>query len=154
MLKHRQYIYFCIFSRATLNETYTAQCDGVLPRTPEVRPKSEIYTPKRDDEHPTPFICGVPPPGTAFAKWIIISFRSSRFLAIQHSDASCLLFCMKRSLAHLQDKRLLRVRVHFDSLYKTRQDKNFVYTTHRRKTLKKDSTTYVRYRPPRKKLKS
>ena len=26
-----------------------------------MRPKSEIYTPKRVDEHPTPFICGVPP---------------------------------------------------------------------------------------------
>ena len=123
MLKHRQYIYFYIFSRATLNETFTAKYDGILPITPEVRPKSEIYTPERDDEHPHPFICGVPPSGTAFAKWIIISFRSSRFLAIQHSAASCLLFCMKRSLAHLQDKRLLRVRVHFDSLYKTRQDK-------------------------------
>ena len=34
MLKHRQYIYFYIFSRATLNETYTAKYDGVLPRTP------------------------------------------------------------------------------------------------------------------------
>ena len=34
MLKHRQYIYFYIFSRATLNETFTAKYDGVLPRTP------------------------------------------------------------------------------------------------------------------------
>ena len=41
-----------MFSRATLNETFTAKYDGVLPRTPYVRPKSEIYTPKRDDEHP------------------------------------------------------------------------------------------------------
>ena len=48
-------IYFYIFSRATLNETFTAKYDGVLPRTPYVRPKSEIYTPKRDDEHPHPF---------------------------------------------------------------------------------------------------
>ena len=55
MLKHRQYIYFYIFSRAPLNETYTAKYDGVLPRTPEVRPKSEIYTPELDDEHPHPF---------------------------------------------------------------------------------------------------
>ena len=31
MLKHRQYIYFYIFSRATLNETFTAKYDGVLP---------------------------------------------------------------------------------------------------------------------------
>ena len=34
MLKHRQYIYFHTFSRATLNETFTAKYDGVLPRTP------------------------------------------------------------------------------------------------------------------------
>ena len=28
-----------------------------------MRPKSEIYTPKRDDEHRHPFqLCGVPPP--------------------------------------------------------------------------------------------
>ena len=44
-----------IISRATLNETLTAKYDGVLPKTPQVRPKSEIYTPKRDDEHPHPF---------------------------------------------------------------------------------------------------
>ena len=48
--KIRLDIYFDIFSRATLNETFTAKHDGVLPRTPLVRPKSEIYTPKRDDE--------------------------------------------------------------------------------------------------------
>ena len=57
MLKHRQYI----FSRATLNEAFTAKYDGVLPRTPQVRPKSEIYTPKRDDEHPHPFHMRSPP---------------------------------------------------------------------------------------------
>ena len=34
MLRHRQYIFFYIFSRATLNETFTAKYDGVLPRTP------------------------------------------------------------------------------------------------------------------------
>ena len=34
MLKHRQYIYFYIFSRVTLNETFTAKYVGVLPRTP------------------------------------------------------------------------------------------------------------------------
>ena len=34
MLKHRQYVYFYIFLRATLNETFTAKYDGVLPRTP------------------------------------------------------------------------------------------------------------------------
>ena len=39
-------MYFHIFWRATLNETSTAKYDGVLPRTPKVRPKSEIYTSK------------------------------------------------------------------------------------------------------------
>ena len=34
MLKHRQYTYFNIFSHATLNETFTAKYDGVLPETP------------------------------------------------------------------------------------------------------------------------
>ena len=33
-VKHRQYTYFYIFSRVTLNETFTAKYDGVLPRTP------------------------------------------------------------------------------------------------------------------------
>ena len=33
MVKHRQYTYFYILSRATLNETFTAKYDGVLPRT-------------------------------------------------------------------------------------------------------------------------
>ena len=64
MLKHRQYTYFVMFSSATLNETFTAKYDGVLPRTPKVRPKSEIYTPKRNDEHPHPFHMRNPPPGT------------------------------------------------------------------------------------------
>ena len=62
MLKHRQYRYFNILTRATLNETFTAKYDGVLPRTRQVRPKSEIYTPKRDDEHPHPFHMWSPPP--------------------------------------------------------------------------------------------
>ena len=54
MLKHRQYIYFYIFWRAILNETSRAKYDGLLPRISQVRPKSEIYTPKRDAEHPLP----------------------------------------------------------------------------------------------------
>ena len=32
-----------------------AKYNGVLPRTPQVRPKSEIDNPKRDDKHPRPF---------------------------------------------------------------------------------------------------
>ena len=55
-------ISFYIFSRATLNETFTAKNDGVLPRTPYVRQKSEIYTPKRDDEHPYHLHMRSPPP--------------------------------------------------------------------------------------------
>ena len=55
MLKHRQYIYFYIFWRAILNETSRAKYDGLLPRISQVRPKSEIYTPKWDDEHPHGF---------------------------------------------------------------------------------------------------
>ena len=39
-----------------------AKYNGVLPRTPYGRPKSEIYTPKRDDEHPCPFHVGKPHP--------------------------------------------------------------------------------------------
>ena len=34
MSKHRQYTYFYIFSCATLNETFMAKYEGVLPRTP------------------------------------------------------------------------------------------------------------------------
>ena len=62
MLKHRQYIFFYIFSRATLNGTFMAKYDGVLPRTPSVRPKSEIYTPQRDDELPHSFHMPSPTP--------------------------------------------------------------------------------------------
>ena len=55
MLKHRQYVCIYIFSRETLNETFTAKYDGVLPGTPLLRPKSKFTPPKRDDEHPHPF---------------------------------------------------------------------------------------------------
>ena len=30
-------------------------------KTPQVRPKSEIDNPKRDDKHPRPFDMGIPP---------------------------------------------------------------------------------------------
>ena len=57
-------------TRATLNETFTAKYDGVLPRTRlwtgslfgEKRPKSEIYTSKRADELPHPFHMRSSPP--------------------------------------------------------------------------------------------
>ena len=60
-----------MFSCATLNETFTAKYDGVLPRTPQVRPKSEIYTPKRDDEHP--HLIHMPSPPRAADSTIIMS---------------------------------------------------------------------------------
>ena len=47
--------FFNISSHATLKEIFTAKYNGVLPRTAQVRPKSKIYTPKRDNEHPHPF---------------------------------------------------------------------------------------------------
>ena len=56
-------IHFYISSRLTLKETFTATYDSVSPRTPEGRPKSEIYTPKRDGEHPSPFYMGFSSPG-------------------------------------------------------------------------------------------
>ena len=46
-------------------ETFTAKYNGVLPRTPYVRPKSEIYAPKRDNEHLQPFHMRSPSPGFA-----------------------------------------------------------------------------------------
>ena len=68
MLKRRRYTFFYIFSRATLNETLTAKYDIVLPRKPKVRLKSEIYTPKRDDERLHPFhMRSVHPPGLLYS---------------------------------------------------------------------------------------
>ena len=39
-----------------------AKYHGILPRTPQVRPKSEIGNRKRYNKHPRPFDLGVPPP--------------------------------------------------------------------------------------------
>ena len=61
----QSYISISFRVQTTLNETFKAKYDGVLPRTPLVRPKSVIYTPTRDDEHPHPFpmrILSPPPP--------------------------------------------------------------------------------------------
>ena len=59
---------FLYFSRATLNEIFTVKYDGILPRTPYVRPKSKIYTPKGDEEHPHPFhMRSYPPPPKTYA---------------------------------------------------------------------------------------
>ena len=54
-----QTIYFLYFFACNPKAKYY----GVLPRTPQVRPKSEIYTFKRDDEHPHPLpMQRAPPP--------------------------------------------------------------------------------------------
>ena len=57
-----EYYIFYISSRAKLKETFTAEYNSVLLRKPQVRPKSEIYTPERDDEQPRPFHMSAPPP--------------------------------------------------------------------------------------------
>ena len=64
MLKHRQYIYFYIFSRATLDETFTSKYDGVCPEHPKWD-RNPKFTPLSETSSiPTPFQCGVPLPGT------------------------------------------------------------------------------------------
>ena len=44
------------------SETFMAQYNGILTRTPLERSKSKIYTPKRDYEHPFPVHMWAPPP--------------------------------------------------------------------------------------------
>ena len=79
MLKRRQYIYLDIFLRATLNETFTNKYDGVLPRTPQVRPKSEIYIPEGENEHPHPFhMPSPPPPPGPYLLFFLIIFKTIR----------------------------------------------------------------------------
>ena len=71
MLKHRQYIYFYIFSRATLTETFTAKYDGVCPEHPKWDQNPKFTPLSETTSIPTPFICGVPPPPEPSNKWII-----------------------------------------------------------------------------------
>ena len=52
----------------------------------QARPKSAIYTPKRDDEHPLHFHIGVPPPGT-----LTYHFISNTQKALI-MDSFCLMF--------------------------------------------------------------
>ena len=42
-------------------------------QTPQMRPKSAIYTPKRDDEHPRHFYMESPPPPGQFGQSGLIS---------------------------------------------------------------------------------
>ena len=44
--------------------------------------------------------------------------------------------------------RYLYLAFYTPGMEKTRQDKNFIYTTQKKKTLAKDNTTYVRYKNP------
>ena len=44
--------------------------------------------------------------------------------------------------------RYLYVAFYTPGMEKTREDKNFIYTTQKKKTLAKDDTTYVRYKRP------
>ena len=44
--------------------------------------------------------------------------------------------------------RYLYLAFYTPGMEKTRQDKNFIYTTQKKKTLAKDNTTYVRYKSP------
>ena len=53
-------VFFIISSRATLKDTSMAKNIAVPSWTPQGGPKSIIYTPKRDDEHPRHFRMGVP----------------------------------------------------------------------------------------------
>ena len=52
-----------ISSHTTLSDTCVGKNIGFPSSTLQVRPKSAIYNPKRDDEHPRHFHMGVPPPG-------------------------------------------------------------------------------------------
>ena len=63
MLKHTTTVYFYIFSRATLNKTFTAKYDGVFPKHPKCD-KNPKFTPLSETTSiPNPFMGGVHPPG-------------------------------------------------------------------------------------------
>ena len=60
---HDDYIYFYIFSRATLNKTFTPKYDGVFPKHPKCD-KNPKFTPLSETTSiPNPFMGGVHPPG-------------------------------------------------------------------------------------------
>ena len=63
---------------------------GVLPRTPKVRPKSEIYTPKRDGEHPHPFhmLSPLPPPPRGLNSDTGTSKGKNVYPSDQHKDTN------------------------------------------------------------------
>ena len=46
-------------------------------KTPQVRPKSEIENPKRDDKHPRPFDMGIPPPTARVVKMASTTLTST-----------------------------------------------------------------------------
>ena len=56
---HSIFVHF--FLRTALSKTWMGKCShDFLSQTPQVRPKSAIYMPKWDDEHPCHFYMGVP----------------------------------------------------------------------------------------------
>ena len=59
MLKHRQYNIFTFFSRATLNETFTAKHDGVCLEHPKWDQNPKFTPLSKTTNIPTPFIFGV-----------------------------------------------------------------------------------------------
>ena len=109
----RQYTYFNIFSHATLNETFTAKCNSVLPRTPSVRPKSEIYTPKQDDEHPKPFYMrsASPPPRVTNARALFAS--SLLILSTNKRDSTLLVGYQMRLLVWRVVSKTFKFRLTF-----------------------------------------
>ena len=57
-------MYFYVFCTYNPKIMRSSQLNimGFCPEHPKVRPKSEIYTPKRDDKHPHLFHMQSPPP--------------------------------------------------------------------------------------------
>ena len=52
--------FFQISLSTGLNDTWMGKYSDFPPQTPQGRPKSAIYTPKRDNEHPRHFYVVVP----------------------------------------------------------------------------------------------
>ena len=87
MLKHTTtYIYFYIFSRATLNKTFTPKYDGVFPKHPKCD-KNPKFTPLSETTSiPTPFTPGSHPAFTQFEKptetWKVLKQLSKSVLPV------------------------------------------------------------------------
>ena len=83
-----------------------------------MRPKSEIYTPKRDDEHPRPFHMRVPPPrGGAYLAAISdvsqcdifvveMSYRYKRIYSTHDTTSASSIFPRKGSLGYVTNHKI------------------------------------------------